>query len=341
MAIRKDWNEVAQSLADLRAAGQHSELCLRTGIQLESFLHDLYLEARGTLGAAEKREHDLGMKEAVSGRPSDHWSLGELTRVLFDSDLVSRLEVLYGQRSRELNPAVLDRIRFLRNEAAHGNPYRHTAEDADFALMHFQLVLRSFGKLRKKNELLRAANVVSSLSEAEPLLERMVTEVAATGEDLEIKLIALTLYQAWDLLIERLLPAARGAASSPRISIECCMIDPEWKRLAEFDPRWPRRSKQLLERLGEDAEVLLQSNESVQIKLYRNFPSIHGFLVNRRLLVGSLTRREQGRLTAAFAPYFVVTRGMGSLGEYLVAHYESWWPVFAKNEPVFRFNPAA
>lgn len=230
---------------------------------------------------------------------SEPWTLSLAHRRL-DGDTLSKMqsefpEVL-DQHGRRDFRRVLQRVAELRNRSAHHGRRPPTAVEATWLLKEASHWLPLFGFQPQLSARLAARSV--SATHLVSVIERHLDSWDADRPFL-IEVIGFTLHKAWPLL-RLMADKIVHQRSDVRVRLDATMLEPDWVGLSSINPHWPMTARQTANAIVAECAAGLLPVESVRVRTFESVPQLHGFRLNQKVALVSLSspftdELDQGR----------------------------------------------
>ena len=330
---------IANQLEDLAYHYRHGsfrDVCLHAGVLLEEQLRALYDRAVAALARDVVESHRaMVVDEAKLPVDSAKWSLGQLVRVCQRTDIRSQLEIQHPGAPSRMHWSSLEWVSELRNKAAHAGTYECTERDAWVCKMEAEYHVRLFDYEVDVPAIFARAKVFPNFYDALAVAVPLLTADLVVHPKARIRLLGLTLSQAWHTMVNHVIPTFRGGEHPICLQVDFAMLDPEWPGLASLDPLWPIEAQQAAAYIPRAAPEFVQAAPpGLRIRLfkYQHHPTYHGIIVNENVAIGSTCKIRDGRATGTGANYFGVRRESGDIETFLVEEMRDAWGAASHGE---------
>ncbi len=322
------------TIAYLYRQSLYRDVCVRSGVLLESHFRDLYERAVSVMSADVLASHlaRLARERAkenpkLRGEAAD-WSLVNLLVVCRHREVRVCLESLFPEALSHLDWKSLEWVAVTRNNAAHGDKSQTTEHDAWRCKVEVERCLRFFDQGVEPSAAFARAKVFPNFYDAITAATPLIAKELSGQPLIHLRLLGLTLSEAWGQTINQVVPALFRGEKGTRLHLDLAMLDSEWPELARLNKHWPLEARQSEEKiLAQAPDVVKRSPAGFRIRLfkYRNHPTYHGFIANDNIVVGSTCRMLEGRAKGTNASYFGVRKGAGDLEQFLVDEMSAAW----------------
>ena len=324
-------NSVADQLDDLGyhyRHGSYKEVCVRSGALIEGHLRELYLRAAQKMPPEAVAALISSLKDSGPGGTPEKWTLGQLVRICQRSEVQAALHVEYPDVLKRIGWDSLQWVSGHRNKAAHDGDYAPTARDALLCKTEAERLILLFDDGAEPATPFARSVVYPSFYEAVGAAVPLLTQALATESTIRVRLLGLTLSQAWHSVANQLVPALKRRRDPVSLVVDLAMLDPDWPEVANLHPLWPTEARHSADYIPAAApDFVRQAPPGLRVRLfqYRHMPTYHGLIVNGNIAIGSACKMKGGRATGTEARYFAVRAESGDLEQFLVEEMCDAW----------------
>jgi len=174
----------------------------------------------------------------------------------------------------------------------------------------------------------RRQRTVRNVVESEKLMDGFLAECLELHQPIEIYWIGMTMYNAWNSVVNVLDRLAERSARD--VNIHVAMLTADWLEANPINPEWDRTQAEGMARkinlyLSTNAAKLADLNWELHLHKYEHMPILHGGLINDRYLLFAVSRWDDGCLRAGVRSYEVHRYDDGPYALDRIAVYKDWF----------------